>query len=137
MPVSGIICFIYLHPLFISALCISFIKPGCPTIQGELNTSQKYVRIDSQTVIIKISVDITFQHRISNKEDPRFYYTRKSPCLSAVCCKSKSSLSKLFVIVLNCLQPIAILFGLLRSTAIEGSLAASPTMFCPFASTFT
>src|SRR5262245_46440078 len=35
----------------------------------------------------------------------------------------------------NCLQPMAIRFGWLRSTAIEGSLAASPRMLAPVAST--
>jgi hypothetical protein len=38
---------------------------------------------------------------------------------------------------LNCRQPIAILSGLVGSTAIEHSLAASPMMLLPLASTLT
>src|SRR5439155_3519245 len=41
------------------------------------------------------------------------------------------------VTLLNCLQPIAILLRFVGSTAMEGSFAASPRIFWPFASTLT
>jgi hypothetical protein len=44
---------------------------------------------------------------------------------------------KLLVVVANCRHPIAMRFGFVGSTAIDGSLAASPTMSCPNELTFT
>jgi hypothetical protein len=50
---------------------------------------------------------------------------------------AKPASRKFEATLLNCRQPMLILFGLLRSTQMDGSFAASPTLLLPLASTLT
>src|SRR6267142_1251503 len=108
-------------------------RPGLAAIDRAPHVITKGLE---EAEVEEASCFIRVQHRIA-AEHVIFQHTRKRPRGAAVCGESPATLPKVGRHAVDCRQPIVILLPSVGSTAIEDSLAASPTMLFPLLSTFT